>query len=84
MTSYEHLDLLKAQIERLVPELAVFLAPDAEILHTTLRGSPGRHIVWSYKAGAYLWLDGPDAGGQLGADAIQAVKQVERALMGAR
>ena len=84
MTCYEHLDLLRTQLERRVPELRVFLAPDAQILHVTRRAVPGRHVVWSYKAGAYLWLDGPDAGGQLGADAIQAVRQGERALMGAR
>lgn len=81
MTGYEHLDLLRGQIERRVPELAVFLAPDAEILHVIRRGGPGRHVLWSHYAHAYEWLDGPDAGAQLGADAIQAVRQVERALL---
>lgn len=81
MTGHEHLDLLKAQIERRIPELAVFLAPCAEILHVIHRGGPGRHVLWSHEGGVYEWLDGPDAGAQLGADAMQAVRQVERALL---
>lgn len=81
MTGFEHLDLLRGQIERRVPELAVFLAPDAEILHVIRRGGPDRHVLWSHEGGVYEWMDGPDAGAQLGADAIQAVAQVERALM---
>lgn len=81
MTRYEHLDLLRGQIERRIPGLAAFLSPGEEILEVTGRGEPGRHIVWSHYARAYEWLDGPDAGGQLGADALQAVRQVKRALL---
>jgi hypothetical protein len=81
VTRYEHLDLLRAQIELHVPVVGVPLAPDAQILHVFLRGGPEQYVVWSHQAAAYEWFGGPDAGAQLGADAIQAVKQVERALL---
>lgn len=82
MTEHEHLDLLRAQIELHVPELSAHLARRSQILHVSRRGAPERYVVWSHYAGAYEWMGGPDAGAQLGADAIQAVKQVERALLG--
>lgn len=81
MTSHEHLDLLRAQLERRVPELAVHLAPGAQLLEARLRGRPGLHIAWDYAAAAYRWVDGPDAGGRVGGDAIQAADQIERALL---
>lgn len=81
MTAWEHLDLLRAHLERRVPELAVFLAPKARLLEVRRRGRPGVYIAWQADAGAYVWTTGPDAGGQLGVDAVQAAGQVERVLL---
>lgn len=81
MTAHEHLDLLRVQLQRRVPELATFLAPGAKLLEVRRRGGPGAHIAWDHGACAYVWTTGPDAGGQLGTDALQAVAQVERALL---
>lgn len=81
MTCYEHLDLLREQIERRVPELAVFLAPGAELLQIQRRGKPGVYVAWRHSAGAYVWVDGPDAGARVGGDAVQAAEQIERVLL---
>ncbi|NEA22607.1 hypothetical protein [Actinomadura bangladeshensis] len=81
MTCYEHLDLLREQIERHLPELSAHLARRSQILHVSRRGAPERYVVWSHYAGAYEWMGGQDAGAQLGADALQAVEQIKRTLL---
>ncbi|MFG2021094.1 hypothetical protein [Actinomadura geliboluensis] len=81
MTAFEHLDLLRAHIERRVPELAVFLAPDAKLLAVHRRGRPSVHIRWSYEGQCYQWVDGPDAGARVGADAVRAAERIERTLL---
>lgn len=82
MTAHEHLDLLRAHVERRAPELRVFLPPDARLLAVHRRGRPSVHIKWSYERSCYEWVCGPDAGARVGSNAAQAAEQVERTLLG--
>ena len=80
MTGWEHLDLLRAHVETRVPEVALFLPPGARILEARRRGRPGVFVAWDRHEAAYTWVDGPDAGARVGADAEQAAEQIGRLL----
>ncbi|MFA1545392.1 hypothetical protein [Actinomadura chokoriensis] len=80
MTCYERLDDLRERIRRQAPDVAVFLTPGEQILHVRRRAEPGAHIRWDHGAAAYLWVDGPDAGAQVGADAARAAERLTRTL----
>jgi hypothetical protein len=81
MTEHDHLDLLRAHIERSVPQVRAFLEPGSRLLAICRRGVPGVHVRWSHGDGCYVWVSGPDDGGQVGTDAAQATAQIVRVLL---